>query len=230
MAYNAARLLVNAGALVGTLELQQGIIITSAAMAGHHDFAARYPFHHTGVPGQHYRPRVNRCFVLHAGTYQRRLCFQQRNSLALHVSSHQRPGTVVVFQEWYQRRRDTHDLLRRHVHIFHKFGRNDADGIPIPHRYPGVNESAIFVHWLIGLGDHVVVFFVGCKVVDLVSNNTVFHPAVGRFNEAVLIDAGISAERADQADVRPFRSLNGAHPAVVRVMDVPDLEPSPIAG
>ncbi len=43
--------------------------------------------------------------------------------------------------------------------------------------------------------------------------------------EAVLVDPAVDPQRADQADVRPFRSLDRADPAVVRDVDVADLEP-----
>ena len=51
----------------------------------------------------------------------------------------------------------------------------------------------------------------------------------GRDEEAVLVDAAVDAQRADQADVRAFRGLDRADPAVVRDVDVADLEAGPLA-
>src|SRR5262249_50209503 len=56
------------------------------------------------------------------------------------------------------------------------------------------------------------------------------HAPVGRLDEAVIVDAGIAAQRADQTDVRTFRSLDRADAAVVRGMDVTHLESGTLAG
>ena len=53
--------------------------------------------------------------------------------------------------------------------------------------------------------------------------------AVRRLDEAVLIDAAIGRQRADQADVRTFRSLDWADAAVVAVVDVADVEAGALA-
>ena len=48
--------------------------------------------------------------------------------------------------------------------------------------------------------------------------------AVGRLDEAELVDPRVARQRRDQADVRAFRRLNRADAAVVRRMDVADFE------
>ena len=53
--------------------------------------------------------------------------------------------------------------------------------------------------------------------------------AVGRDQEAVLVDAAVDAQRADQADVGPFGRLDRADAAVVRDVHVADLEAGPLA-
>ena len=50
------------------------------------------------------------------------------------------------------------------------------------------------------------------------------HAAVGRLDEAVLVDARKARQRADQADVRTFRRLNRADAAVVRRVNVAHFE------
>ena len=54
--------------------------------------------------------------------------------------------------------------------------------------------------------------------------------AVRRLDEAELVHAGVGRQRADEADVRAFRRLDRAHAAVVREVDVADLEAGPLAG
>src|SRR5699024_1093653 len=58
---------------------------------------------------------------------------------------------------------------------------------------------------------------------------TVFHTAVGGFDEAHVAYLGIDAKRGDKADVRAFGRLDGAEAAVVRVVYVPDFETCPVA-
>ena len=68
-------------------------------------------------------------------------------------------------------------------------------------------------------------FFDGSQVLDLGSHLSGLDLAVRRLDKTELVDPGIGGERADQANVWPFRRLDRAHPAVVRGMDVSNLEP-----
>ena len=52
----------------------------------------------------------------------------------------------------------------------------------------------------------------------------------GAQQEPELVDAGVGGEVADEADVRAFGRLDGAHAAVVRRVDVAHLEPGALAG
>ena len=54
-------------------------------------------------------------------------------------------------------------------------------------------------------------------------------PAVGRFDKAVLIDARVGGEGVDEADVGTFGSLDGAHAAVVGIVNVADFEGRAVA-
>ena len=49
------------------------------------------------------------------------------------------------------------------------------------------------------------------------------HGAEGRLDKAVFVDTGIRGQIGDQADVGTFRGLDGAHTAVVGIVDVADL-------
>src|SRR5581483_3686527 len=65
--------------------------------------------------------------------------------------------------------------------------------------------------------------------VDAVSDAAALDPSVWRLEEAVLVGAGIDRERVDEADVRAFRRLDRANPAVVGRVHVAHLEPSALA-
>ena len=54
--------------------------------------------------------------------------------------------------------------------------------------------------------------------------------AIRRLDEAVAVDPAVRRQRPDQADVRAFRGLDRADPAVVAVVDVADVEPGTLAG
>ena len=55
------------------------------------------------------------------------------------------------------------------------------------------------------------------------------HLAIGRLDEAVLIDAAVGGERADEPDVRSLGRLDGTDAAIVAVVDVAHVEPGALA-
>ena len=59
--------------------------------------------------------------------------------------------------------------------------------------------------------------------------STVAHLAIGRLDEAHLVDARKGRERRDETDVRTFRRLDRADPAVVGRMHVADFEARTLA-
>ena len=90
-------------------------------------------------------------------------------------------------------------------------------------------ELAVVVDRRVGRREVGLALLVGPHPDDLVGRLAVLDLAVRRDEEAVLVDAAVDAQRADQADVRPFRGLDRADPAVVRDVDVADLEAGPLA-
>src|SRR6266699_1379990 len=64
----------------------------------------------------------------------------------------------------------------------------------------------------------------GVDDVHVVDDAAALDPAVGRFDESVVVDARKAAQRADQSDVRTFRRFNRADAAVVRRVHVADFE------
>ena len=90
------------------------------------------------------------------------------------------------------------------------------------------------VQRLVGLSNDVLVLDVSGHILDLVGDDLVDEAAllvvglldlaVRSLNEAVLIDLGVGCQIGDQTDVGAFRSLDGAHTAIVAVVDVADFE------
>ena len=69
-----------------------------------------------------------------------------------------------------------------------------------------------------------VIAVAGIHDADVVEHASALDPAVGRLDEAVVVDAGIAAQRRNQSDVRTFRRLNRADTSVVRGVNVADFE------
>ncbi len=93
-----------------------------------------------------------------------------------------------------------------------------------------VHQAAILVQRLIGLSNVEVVFHVGGHILHVRGNKTsgLVHLPVGSLHEAVFIDLGKGSQIVDQADVGTFGGLNGAHPAIVGVMNVSHVEGGPV--
>ena len=55
----------------------------------------------------------------------------------------------------------------------------------------------------------------------VVHNNAVDNSAVGRLDKSKVVDLRIAAQGGDQADIGPFRGLNGADAPIVGGMNIP---------
>ena len=94
------RALVNAGSLVGTLELQKGISIPFVVIiSSDYNCISINKLNSTCILCQNYYSGVSCCLVFHSGTYYRGFGYQKRNRLTLHVGTHEGTVCVVVFQE-----------------------------------------------------------------------------------------------------------------------------------
>ena len=66
--------------------------------------------------------------------------------------------------------------------------------------------------------------------VRVLAGDVLQHLPVGRLDEAVVVEARVGGERAEQTDVRPFRRLDGADAPVVGVVHVANVETGALAG
>ena len=239
------RLVVDAAALVGTLELRNQVLVELAFIILDDDGRAVDVVDHARVLGNEHFARVNRDAMLDAGADVRRVGLQQRHSLTLHVRTHEGAVCVVVLQERNERGSDRSHLTRRHVHVADTLGSDflglaeDAVGVTgaaqnlfrrHEHAIDGLAEHArLGVELLHRLSDGVVLFLVGGEVVDLVGYLAVDNATVRSLDEAIAVHASEGRQRADKADVRAFRRLDGAHAAVVRIVNVANLEACALA-
>src|SRR6185437_1460097 len=71
---------------------------------------------------------------------------------------------------------------------------------------------------------HLHVAVAGVYYAHVVEHASIFHAAVRRLDESVIVDARIAAQRGDQSDVRAFRRFNRANAAIVRGVNVADFK------
>ncbi len=228
-------LLVVAVGLVGTKVLDEVDILCRAVVIAHRDHRRIDESHDAVLLGDHADTGVACRLLLHAGADNRSLGRNERDALALHVGAHQCTVCIIVLQERDKARSDREDHSRRHVHVVE--GLDRIRGCLVAETSGCI--FALDVAVLIELGrclcDVVVILFVSCHVHDLIRDTGsvrvgLVDLAVRSLDESVLVDLCIRSQRVDQTDVRAFRCLNRAHPSIVRVMDIADLESGAVTG
>src|SRR5680860_117436 len=225
------RTLVDAGALVGSRELQQAVGLVPTLVGHDHDLVGRDLPDHAGHVGGDDVTRVDGGTELHAGADEVVIMTDEWHRLALHVGAHERAVGVVVLEERDESGRHRHHLARRDVHVLDLVTR-DVDGLTTTgaHQHALVGEVVVVVEHGVGLRDDPRVLLIGRQVVDLVGDVTVLHHAVGRLDEAERVDPSVGRERADQSDVGTLRGLDRAHAAVVRGVHVADVHLRAVTG
>ncbi len=230
------RPLVDAGVLVGALELAQIVDVDhrigALGLVGHpdHDPRGIDLIDHAAALGHHRSTGIARHHGLHAGADQRRLALDQRHRLALHVGAHQGAVGVVVLEERDQRRRDRDQLLGRDVDELDRLGQGQHELAVLAAAHEVLHEALVGVDLGIGLGDRVAPLLHRREIDHLVADLAVRDAPIRALDEAVLVDPGIGREAVDQADVGAFGRLDRADPAVVGRMHVAHLEAGALAG
>ena len=189
-------------------------------------FVAGNLFDNAVLLADHNRAAILCGFKLHARADNRRFGHQQRHSLPLHVGAHQCAVSIVVFQEGDHGCSHGNHLSGTYVDVVHLFQRHFDDFSPVAYGYTLMYKAAILVERFICLCDFVKVLLVSGHIHDFFAYAVGFliHTAVGGFDKAVFVDARIGRQRADQADVRAFRRLNGANTGVMAIMHIANLE------
>ena len=230
------RALVDAGVLVRALELHQRVDVdarfTRLEVAGdaNDDAGGVDLVDDARTAGGDGGAGIARHRLFHAGADQRRLGLEQRHRLALHVRTHQRAVGVVVLEERNERGGNRHQLLGADVHQGDLLARSDQEVAVAAGRDDLLGEGAGLGQLGVGLGDRVLRLFHRRQVDDLVGHLAVDDLAVRRLDEAVLVDPAEAGEPVDQADVRAFRSLDRADPAIMGRVDVADFEARALTG
>src|SRR5689334_141997 len=102
--------------------------------------------------------RITGHFALQTGANKWCLTHDQRNTLALHVRTHQRTVGVIVLQERNQSGGNRNELFRRYVHKM-DLARFDFEEVTaVTHRNLLTGEMSASVDRGVGLGDEVIFF------------------------------------------------------------------------
>ena len=234
LTYVDDRLLIDAGAVVGSLELLQFVNVYVAVASFDYDPGSVHLFYYAVVLSNDHNAGVVSYLVLHARSDDRSLRTQERNCLTLHVGTHQRTRRIVVFEERYERCRNGYELLGRNVHIVDDTLVHRTDVFSYTAGNAVFNESAVFVERGVCLSNDVLVFFVSLQIIDVIGNDYIddlavfvvllLYLAVRSLDKSVLVDSRIGSERRDKTDVLTFRSFDRAQTSVVRIVDVTHFE------
>ncbi|MPM58936.1 hypothetical protein SDC9_105771 [bioreactor metagenome] len=224
--------LVDAGAVVGAQELGQFIIGHRSAVIADGHVVGGHPGNLAGTLGQNGHLGVDAVFVLLAGGHNGGLGGEQRHGLPLHVGAHEGAVGVVVFQEGDHGGGDGDHHFWGYVDIVHLLPVHLDDLVAVAAGNTRVGEAAVFIGRLGSLADDVFVLDVRGHILDLAGQfaGLFIHFPVGRLDKAVLVDAGIGSQVGNQADVGTFRGLNGAHAAIMAVVNVADVEGGAVTG
>ena len=163
------RLLVDAGVLVGALELGELVNIAAhlarqlpgmmLAFDAHDDALGVDRIDDAVAPGENDRAGIASRDAFHSGADDRRLRAQQRHGLALHVRAHQRAVGVVVLEERHQRGSHRNQLLRADVDVVDFVAADQHEVAGLAGVDQIADDAALVVEFDVGLRDGVAVFF-----------------------------------------------------------------------
>ncbi len=222
--------LVDAGRVVGAGKLGELAVHHLAVVLAHGDVVGGHLGDRAGGVGDHSYLRVHAVLVLLAGGHDGSLGGEQGHGLALHVRAHQGAVGVVVFQEGDHGRRDGHHHLGGHVDVVHVRPVHRDDLVAAAAGDTVVEQIALLIGGLGGLGHGVLVLYVGGHVDHLVGDppRLLVDLAEGGLQEAEAVHPGVGGHIGDQSDVGTFGGLDGAQAAIVGIVDVADLEGGPV--
>ena len=112
--------------------------------------------------------------------------------------------------------------IRDSVHIVNPLGRNLHKFILISCNDLFIYKSSVLIKGFVCLCNIKSLLKVGGHIGNLVGYSLIFlvNTSVRRFDTAVFINPGKAAQGVDKSDVRTLRGLDGAHAAVVRMVNV----------
>jgi len=194
LAFLHQRTLIHARVLIRTTILHQRLhinhVLVRRTANGH--FRGRCTLHQAIKGRQQTGARVQRCTPLHAGAHDGGIGKDQRNSLALHVRTHQRTVGVVMLQEGNQGRTHRHQLVRRNVHVTHFLRLHLGEIVQNTRQHHVHGDAVVLIHRRVRLRDDVLILFVGSHVLNIIGHDAICHATIGRLDEAKIVNLRVS--------------------------------------
>ena len=227
------RSLVDASALVGTLELFElkGLFLVGFIRQQSNGVCGNCR-NHTITRCKHTNARVYSCLVFHTGSDKRPFGLEQRYCLSLHVRAHQRTVCVIVFQERNHRSCNRNDHLRGNIHEVNAVLLHFQNLFPITSRNLMICKVSVFGQRFVCLCNNVIIFYISGHINNFVCYNTsclVYSP-IRSFNKAIFVDSCECCQIRNQTDVRTFWRFNRAHSSVMAIMYVTNFKPCTVSG
>ena len=216
--------MVVVGALVGAIELPQDVGLRSTLVLLDYSEVSRHLGDNTGCQGRNHVASVNRREGLHAGSHQRGLGAQQGHCLTLHVRTHEGTVRIVVLEERNQRGSNRNHLTGRNIYVVDRFWANQFNLSTLLTDQNAVHrEGSVSIQRGTGLSHNEFVLVVGGQVVNCLTDLALGHASIRSLNEPKRVDTRKRREGTNQTNVRAFRGFDGTHAAVVRRVNVTDL-------
>ena len=154
----------------------------------------------------------------------------QRDCLSLHVRTHQGAGSVIVFNERNQSRRNRQNLLWGDVNQIHFF-RCRQDIIPrlsTANHIP--NKIFVLIKGCIPLRDCIIPFLHRRKINHFIRDMAFFDEPIRGFDKPIRIHKGIGRQGIDQTNVGTFRCFHRTNSPVMGWVHIPHLQACAITG
>ena len=155
-------------------------------------------------------------------TYDRSFRTDQRNSLALHVRSHQAHGWHHHAQGKESVKPQPNNLVWSNVHIFQILRLNNRE-VPFKRAltFSSIKFSFVFIRYFC-LCDLCVSSSSAAKEYYLILHLhfSIFNFTIRSFDESHLVHLCMNTKGRDQTDVWTFRSFNGTKTTIVRIVNV----------
>ncbi len=226
-------MLIDAGVLVGTVELVEVVGDRSVVVEGdkllvtgpliiilHTNEVCTYVLNNSVIFCKDHGARVASDTCFHTGTNNRGFRTKERHALALHVRTHECTVSIIVFEERNKSGSSGGDLIGADLDVVHFCWVNHLVVTTQTCLYSLAQDLTLLVHGCRSRDDDQPFFFVSRQEFDVFRADTIHNLAVWRLNEAELVHASVNSERRDQTDVWSFRRLDRAKATIVRVVNV----------
>ncbi|CAB4650096.1 unannotated protein [freshwater metagenome] len=183
--------MVEVCALVRAVKLTQVIGLGATLVLLDHCVVSRDLGHNTGGLSNNHVTGVNGGEGLHTGSNQRGLRAQERNSLTLHVGTHECAVSIVVLEERNQRGRNRNHLAGGHIDIVDRFRGDQLDlSTLLTNENFVFGEGAISIQRSSSLGDDELVFVACSQVVNVLGDLGLDNATIRSLDETKRIDTG----------------------------------------